>query len=79
MQLEMICSVAELVGSHAEMDWRRIQNLVTDLRCERILFLGLFLAHDLLGAPLPARVLEMLKNDARIPKLAGEIYKNLFF
>jgi len=37
-QIEMICSVAELVRSHADMDWRRVQNLATELRCERILF-----------------------------------------
>jgi hypothetical protein len=77
--LEMISSIAELVRSHADIDWIQITNLAARLLCERILLLGLFLAHDLLGAPLPARVLEMLKNDARIPKLAREIYKNVFF
>jgi hypothetical protein len=77
--LEMICSVAELIRSYTDMDWLQVANLAAGLRCERILLLGLFLAHDLLGAPLPARVLAMLKDDARIPKLAGGIYKNLFF
>ena len=76
--LEMISSIAELVRSHTDIDWMQVTNLATKLRCERILLLGLFLAHDFLGAPLPARVLEMLKDDARIPKLAKEIYKNLF-
>jgi len=78
MQLEMICSVAELVGSHAGMDWRRIQNLVTELRCERILFLGLFLAHDLLGAPLPDHILDRVEADPKVQKLAMALYKNLF-
>jgi len=77
--LEMISSIAELVRSHADIDWIQVTNLAARLRCERILLLGLFLAHDLLGAPLPARVHEKVKSDASIPKLAGGIYKNLFF
>ena len=76
--LEMICSVAELVGSHADMDWRRIQNLATELRCERILLLGLFLAHDLLGAPLPDHILGRVEADPKVQKLAMALYKNLF-
>ena len=78
IQLEMICSVAELLCSHADMDWRRIQNLATELRCERILLLGLFLAHDLLGAPLPDHILGRVEADPKVQKLAMALYKNLF-
>ena len=60
------------------MDWRRIQNLATELRCERILLLGLFLAHDLLGAPVPDHILDRVKADPKVQKLALALYKNLF-
>ena len=74
----MICSVAELLCSHADMDWRRIQNLATELRCERILCLGLFLAHDLFGAPLPGDFIKMVTTDPKISKLALGLYRSLF-
>lgn len=78
MQLEMICSVAELIRSQTDMDWLQVANLATELRCERILFLGLFLAHDLLGAPLPDHILHRVEEGPKVQKLAMALYKNLF-
>ena len=77
-KLEMICSVSELVRSNADMDWERITNLAAQKGCERIVFLGLFLANDLFGAPLPSRLLKIVRTNAKICKLATEIYNGLF-
>jgi hypothetical protein len=76
--LEMISSIAELVRSHTDIDWMQVTNLATKLRCERILLLGLFLAHDLIGAPLPDHILGRVKADPKVQKLAMVLYKNLF-
>jgi len=76
--LEMISSVAELMRSHIDMDWLQVTNLAAGLRCERILLLGLFLAHDLLGAPLPDHILGRVKADSKVQKNAMVLYKNLF-
>jgi hypothetical protein len=78
IQLEMICSVAELLCSHADMDWSRVNSLATELKCERILCLGIFLAHDLFGAPLPDHILDRIKEDPKVHKLAMALYENLF-
>ena len=76
--LESICSVAELIRSCPAMDWPRVAHLASRMRCERILFLGLFLAGDLLGAPLPGEILKRMESDRKIPRLAMKVYKNLF-
>jgi len=76
--LEMICSVAELIRSQDDMDWPQVENLASELRCERILLLGLFLAHDLLGAPIPDPILDRVQADPKVQKLAMALYKNLF-
>ena len=77
-KLEMICSVSELVHSHADMDWERITNPAARRGCERIVLLGLFLADDLFGAPLPGRLRKIVQTDPKICELAKGIYKNLF-
>ena len=77
-KLEMICSISELVHSHADMDWERITNPAAQKGCERIVLLGLFLANDLFGAPLPGRLRKIVQTDPKICELAKGIYKNLF-
>ncbi|MFC1812263.1 nucleotidyltransferase family protein [Thermodesulfobacteriota bacterium] len=76
--LEMICSVAEVIRSHTDMDWNRVMFLATDLRCERAIYLGLLLAQDLYGIDLPDPVMKKVLNDSRLHGIAAEVYKNLF-
>jgi len=76
--LEQICSVAELIHSRLDMDWTLIVHLAGRLRCERRLFLGLFMARDLFGVTLPGQILERIKDDAKVPKLADKVYERLF-
>ena len=77
-ELERICCVAELVRSRPAVDWERVAMLATKLRCERILLLGLSLAHDLLAAPLPDDVLKKVKADSKVRKLAAQVSGRLF-
>ena len=76
--LEMISCVAELIRSHPEINWNYVSYLATTMRCERAIYLGLFLAHDLCGATLPARVMEKIAIDSKVSKIAEEVYKKLF-
>ncbi len=48
------------------------------LGCQRRLFLGLFLAHQLLEAPLPTEVEQKLYSDSSITWLCKRIYQRLF-
>ncbi len=42
-----------------------------------MLLLGLWVAHELLGANLPAEVEARVESDAEIPFLAGQIYSRI--
>lgn len=75
---EAVCSVAELVRSHPALDWTWLATRVETMHCERMLFLGLFMANDLLGVDLPAHLCETIKADQRIREIAEEIYVRLF-
>jgi len=78
-RLEWICDVAELLNSHQEMDWEWIKERAIQLRSERMVFLGLYLANDLLGAHLPSMALQFIKTDRKIESLASQVYRRLFF
>ena len=76
--LELVCCVSELIQSRPDMDWGRVAHLAGEMHCERILFLGLLLAHQLLEAPLPGWVLERIQGDLKLRKLAAGVWKRLF-
>ena len=60
------------------MNWIRVVNLARAMHCRRVLFLGLSLASDLLGAPLPASLLKEIKSDHTLEKITEDIYDDLF-
>jgi hypothetical protein len=78
-QLKWICDIAEMVDTYREkLDWDRLIDQACTLGGERMLLLGLFLAHDLLGAGLPEETLESIHNDPQVKLLAGQVSKQLF-
>jgi hypothetical protein len=76
--LGWISCVAELIRSNPDLNYERITQMVRRVKCERIFFLGLFLAQDLLGAEPPEKINKYLKKDPNIESLAIEVYRNLF-
>ena len=76
--LELICGVAELVGANKGLDWDQVTLEARELGGERMLFLGLFLADDLLGAPLPDEVLRRVRADTSVKALAAQVRQRLF-
>ncbi len=77
-RLSWICDLAELIRARPGLDWELIIETATENHSERILFLGLFLIKDLLGAPLPAEMLQKLRDDGPVNSLAAKVYSNLF-
>jgi len=77
-QLNWVCDLAELIRVHQNLDWEGLLTRSRTLGCERILLLGLFLAHHLLGALLPAEVLRRAKSDAAVETLATHVCERLF-
>lgn len=78
-RLEWICGVARLLQrDHESVNWDRIVERATMLGARRMLFLGLFLAVDLLEAPLPGGVLQEAREDQAVKALAGQSRERLF-
>ena len=71
-RLVWVCDVAELVRARSEtLDWDLLLERATAMGIRRILFLGLFLAKDLLGAELPEEVARKLEADPKV-RILGE-------
>jgi hypothetical protein len=77
-RLGWICDVARWLGVHGGMDWGWVMERAAALGSERMLFLGLFLANDLLGAPLPEDVLQRVQADPAVASLAEQVRQGLF-
>src|SRR5215208_2144833 len=77
-RLKDVCDVAELVHTHGDMDWRRVVERAGRLGSQRMLFLGLLLARDLLETPLPEEVLRKAHADPAVEALVRRIGEWLF-
>jgi hypothetical protein len=77
-RLAWICDIAELVQARPDLDWARITGEARRTGSERMLALGLRLASDLLGAPMPDAVRDRAETDAAIPVLAAHVRARLF-
>ncbi len=76
--LSWICDVAQLLHTTPELDWDKVQHLAEQLGSRRMLFLGLYLAHDLLNANLSEELWRSLAADETIPALAQQVHQRLF-
>ncbi|HAZ44446.1 MAG TPA: hypothetical protein DDW76_09310 [Cyanobacteria bacterium UBA11369] len=79
VEMARICDVAELIGSHPQLDWKKLMTQASQLGGERILFLGLFLANDLLGTLLPTSVQQRIQADSVLIRLATQVRERLFY
>ncbi len=76
--LDWICCVAELTNTYPDLNWGRAAQMASKVHCERIFFLGLFLAFDLLNISLPEIIHKYIEADPKVRVLAEEVYRNLF-
>ena len=77
-RLSWICDVAELLRVNRSLNWEYIYSLAGKFGTERMLYLGLYLAHYLLSAELPPSALAKCDLDPKLPILAAEIHNSLF-
>jgi hypothetical protein len=78
-RLAWICDIAQIIKTrYSDIDWDALLLQAKSTGIERILYLGLALASDLLGAPLPAPVAALVRRDATTQKLAAQACGNLF-
>ncbi len=76
-RLSWIADIAQLIEEHPALNWAGLLHRAGQTGSERMLLLGLWVAHELLGAKLPAKVEARVESDAEIPFLAGQIYSRL--
>jgi hypothetical protein len=76
--LGLICDVGGLIHIDQEMDWDLLLEEAHRYGSERILFLGLYLAKDLLEANLPDKVCQRIEADATLEILAHKVCTPLF-
>jgi hypothetical protein len=77
-RLAWICDVAELIQARSDLDWERVMAESRRAGSERMLALGLGLAIQLLGAPMPEAARDRLEKDAVIPRLVADVRTRLF-
>ncbi|MBD2578885.1 nucleotidyltransferase family protein [Oscillatoria sp. FACHB-1406] len=77
-QLARICDVAAIVRNHPQLNWDKVLELARIKGGRRMLFLGLFLARDLLELPLPETILQQIEAEPEVKILAQQVSERLF-
>ncbi len=77
-RLGWIGDVAQLLCHRRELQWDVLMARAKQLGAVRSLGLGLFLAHDLLGAMLPTAIRQWIEADSMVKSLAAEVCEQLF-
>jgi hypothetical protein len=77
-RLIWVCDIAALIHSRPELEWPRVLELAGRLRCERVLAVGLLLAHALLEIALPVDLLQRARADRVALSLAADVPEWLF-
>ena len=73
-RLGWIVDVAKLATTQP-VDWPLATRIAAEMKCSRLLLLGLYLAHDLFGASLPKNIMDQAQQDPNVRWLAGEVCK----
>jgi hypothetical protein len=75
--LKWICDTGEL-AARPDMDWDQLLETAREINSERALFLGLYLAHQLLGVDLPPRVASEIAPQRLFQSLMKRVGDQLF-
>ena len=77
-RLGWICDVARSIEHEKDLNWQQAGERAAALGIHRMFLLGLYLASDLLGAPLPGDVLQRAQADRAVLSLAEKVRRRLF-
>ena len=73
-RLLWICDIAALIDARPALDWDVFLQRTEALHSRRMIYLGLYLAHALLDAPVPDDVLHFAERDDELQSLAERVY-----
>jgi hypothetical protein len=71
-RLSWIVDIAQLVTVQP-VDWEFLLAIAAQMQSTQVLLLGLSLAHELVGAPVPPPVLERTQTNAQVQWLTGKV------
>lgn len=71
-KLIWVCDIAELSRTHSNIDWDHLLQRAEKLDVERMLLLGLALAHQLLGMALPEIIAQRIRHDNVVTQFVEE-------
>jgi hypothetical protein len=77
-RLRWIVDVAALLDAYPTLDWGQVARTAKASGSSRMLHVGVGLAHELLGAPLPERVASEIDRDRRADALIAWFAAHLF-
>ena len=78
VQLGSICDVAETIRARPAIDLMAILDEATALGSRRIFLTGIYLAHELVAAPIPEDIVAIARNDRAVRALARRVAIQLF-
>jgi putative nucleotidyltransferase-like protein len=76
--LSWICDLAGLINRGAGIDWPALLFRAKAAQCRRALLLGLHLAHELIGAAIPSDLVDLMRADPTVDRLAGRVVHSMF-
>lgn len=77
-RLNWICDIAQLIYTFQEINWEILTLKAKSSGSERMFLLGLHLAHHLLDANIPEKLLKKIQQELVIDSLNQEVYSSLF-
>jgi hypothetical protein len=78
LRLSWICDIARLLQVEKEMDWTLVFAQTKQSDTQRMVTLGLSLASELLGVPVPAAAQERILDDSLASALADQVKRRLY-
>jgi hypothetical protein len=78
-RLKWICDVAQLIESTESKDrLLLIQRTLAENHSRRVVHVGLLLAHEILGAPLPVETIREIHSDSSLKSVLNSVRNGLF-
>jgi hypothetical protein len=78
VNISQISDVAMLIKSQTHWDWEVLLYEAEAGRMRRTTLLSLFLAHEILGAPVPAHITALAAEDHAVTRLRRQVWQSLF-
>ena len=74
-----LCDIATLISKNPDLNWEKVLKQANTWGCQRMLFLGLYMTHDLFGVYFPPEIWQQIKKVEPIVKgIAPQVYNQLF-